>query len=39
VNTKFRPKMTAINAAKDGEQYVFTYKPLKEKKGTLVLAG
>ncbi|WP_327706780.1 hypothetical protein [Streptomyces decoyicus] len=41
VNTKFRPKVSAgLNTpAKDGERYMFTYKPLKEKKGRLALAS
>ncbi|GAA1432541.1 hypothetical protein GCM10009601_53700 [Streptomyces thermospinosisporus] len=41
VNTKFKPKMSvaSVNAAGSGEQYLFTYKPVKEQKGRLVLAG
>ncbi|MEU6369437.1 hypothetical protein ABZ876_27760 [Streptomyces sp. NPDC046931] len=39
VNTKFKPRMTALNTAASGDQYVFSYKPLKVSKGHLVPAA
>lgn len=46
VNTKFKPRTStaplntaALNTSESGEQTVFTYKPLVEKKGRLALAS